>query len=231
MYRTCSQEPMKGKHDGWAPIWNGSVHCLGPGFFTPHQACTQGNQQVRTEQNVWVHYNLHGDGLPFLVDVWNLHPCNETTRSVFPSNQVISPQRALGWESRAHKFWSSSQLWPTQTSWGCILSPPCMFFKDAPNLLKGSWRAGLGSVSLSVPSTCSGTSLADHDWMVMEWLPPLVHINQRPRGTESNNQLPKTEAFPSEKTAAAKLHQKVSYLLFLTPLSCPHHFIGVETTD
>ena len=83
---------MKGKHDGWAPIGNGSVHCLGPGFFTLHQACTQGHQQVRTEQNVWVHYSLHGDGLPFLVDVQNLHPCNETTRSVFPSNQVISPQ-------------------------------------------------------------------------------------------------------------------------------------------
>lgn len=64
---------------------------------------------------------------------------------------------ALGWESRAHKFWSSSQLCSTQTSWGCFLSPPCMFFKDAPNLLKSSWRAGLGSVSLFVPSTCSGT--------------------------------------------------------------------------
>lgn len=45
------------------------------------------------------------------------------------------------------------------------------------------------------------------------------HQPTPPGGTESNNQLPKTEAFPSEKPDTAKLHGKASYLLLLTPLS------------
>lgn len=57
------------------------------------------------------------------------------------------------------------------------------------------------------------------------------HQPTPPGGTESNNQLPKTEAFPSEKPDTAKLHGKASYLLLLTPLSWLHHFVDVETKD
>lgn len=116
-------------------------------------------------------------------------------------------ERALGWESRAHKFWSSSQLCSTQTSWGCFLSPPYFFFQGcsqpAEKLLEGRVRLCILICTFHLP----------------------------PGGTESNNQLPKTEAFPSEKLDTAKLQGKDSYLLFLTPLSCLHHFISVETKD
>ena len=141
MYRTCSEEPMKGKPDGWAPIGNGSVHRLGPFLYLfSHSA-----PRLHTGALASVH---RAEPLSSLQPLW-WGPALPVRHTEFTSREMKQGQsflvtklslhkRALRWESRAHKSWSSSQLCSTQTSWGCFLSPPCMFFKDAPNLLKSS---------------------------------------------------------------------------------------------
>ena len=130
---------------------------------------------------------------------------NETTRSVFPSNQVISPQTGTSLRKQ------SSQI---------LIIIPALLNTDLLGMFSFP--------SMHVFQGCSQPAEKLLEGRVRLCL-PFCTFHLPPGGTESNNQRPTTEVFPSEKPDTAKLHRQASYLLFLTPLSCLHHFISVET--
>lgn len=224
MYRTCAvKSPW---HKAWwmGSTGNGSVHCLGPGFFNSAPSLHSGAlasvhraEHLSSPQPLWW---------------WPALPVRHTeftSREMKQQGQSFLVTKSLQWMGTWLRKQSSQILIiiPALLNTdllGMFPLPAVHVFQGMLlHLLKSSWRAGLGSVSLCTFHLLR--NLVSQSWFEGdEWLLPLVHTTNTPQEGQSNNQLPKTEAFPSGSFLILQNCTERPLFIAFTFLTAPFHW-------